>query len=807
MHRAQRGWSLAVVTALFVAPGGCAGSDGGAPAAADTGTVPVDTGALASDSASDARAETADVDHDGDGYPASVDCNDADAAVHPGATESCNGVDDNCNGLVDEPGAVGETTYYADADADGYGSLNVSRAACVQPSGFVSNASDCDDTNPEVSPVAIERCGNGLDDNCNGAIDEPGAEGSTTYYPDVDGDGYGGVSGAISTCTKPVGYLVTAADCDDDNPAVHPGATEWCNGIDDDCNGAIDEASAVDAQLYYQDKDGDGYGAAGTTQRACLPPTGYASGSDDCNDADAAIHPGATDLPDPADVDSNCDSIDGDLSRAILVSADAGNDANSGFGTYTAGALVAAPVRTLAKAVALAVAASPTRYVLVAGSASGAPLEYDAGPTGLNLGASSLYGGYVAATQWARTGTRASARVTSTGGPTISYGASLPTTIDRLTILGSNLSAPSAVAKPSIGLAILGSGLTVSDVSVIAGHGSTGAIGVDGASGAGCARCPGGAGGSHTGCGAAPTSGSSASRCPDASSKNGAGGTGSAGGSSACLCSCGGSGPPANGSGGATGGVGQPGLQGLGGYCSGVGCVSDARGTLGGAMLWSPTVPVAATDGGYGGGGGGGGGGGDWQWCCVLCGNPGEVRLDGGSGAPGGGGGCPGKAGAPGTSGGASIGILLATTTGVSFSKVDVVPGIGGDGGKGGNGGNGTDGAAGPSGSNGVEDTVKWGLFCAVTTYPASGHGGAGGAGGGGGGGGAGAGGDGGPSIGVALFPGLILPSGVAVDTKIVPAKSHGGAGGTGGSPGGGSTAGDPGQTGRSGLVVDVLAF
>ncbi len=102
------------------------------------------------------------------------DCNDANAAIHPGATEICNGLDDNCNGQTDE--GLAFTTYYQDLDLDGYGNPAVSKSACSQPAGYVLDHTDCLDTNASV-PGPTELCGpgnapNGVDENCNGVTDE-----------------------------------------------------------------------------------------------------------------------------------------------------------------------------------------------------------------------------------------------------------------------------------------------------------------------------------------------------------------------------------------------------------------------------------------------------------------------------------------------------------------------------------------------------------------------------------------------------------------------------------------------------------
>ena len=80
---------------------------------------------------------------------------------------------------------------------------------------------------------------------------------STTFYRDADGDDYGNAAITVLGCAPPTGYVTNNTDCNDNNPAVHPGATEICNGIDDDCDGLIDEDGGVivsagaDIHLYY----------------------------------------------------------------------------------------------------------------------------------------------------------------------------------------------------------------------------------------------------------------------------------------------------------------------------------------------------------------------------------------------------------------------------------------------------------------------------------------------------------------------------------------------------------------------------
>ena len=186
------------------------------------------------------------LDSDGDGDPDATDCAPNDPTIFHGATETCNGKDDNCNGLVDE-GLL--NSFYLDADGDGYGNAAVTTSVCTAPAGYVSNSTDCNDNSGAVHPDATEIC-NGVDDNCNGAIDEGVL---SVFYRDADGDGYGTAATTAQACTAPTGYVPIATDCNDGNAAVHPGATETCNDVDDNCNGAVDEG------LTCGDADGDGF--------------------------------------------------------------------------------------------------------------------------------------------------------------------------------------------------------------------------------------------------------------------------------------------------------------------------------------------------------------------------------------------------------------------------------------------------------------------------------------------------------------------------------------------------------------------
>jgi len=179
-------------------------------------------------------------------------------------------------------------TWYADSDGDGYGDASSSRDACSQPTGYVADATDCEDAEVTTNPGADEYC-DGHDDDCDGSVDEDDAMDVAIWYLDYDGDGYGDASASADACSQPYGYVADATDCDDAEATINPAAAEYCNGDDDDCDGSVDEDDAVDASTWYGDGDGDGYGDASNSANACSAPSGYVADATDCDDGDAVI--------------------------------------------------------------------------------------------------------------------------------------------------------------------------------------------------------------------------------------------------------------------------------------------------------------------------------------------------------------------------------------------------------------------------------------------------------------------------------------------------------------------------------------
>lgn len=235
-------------------------------------------------------------------------CLKAASAVHPGAVEVCDGVDNDCHGGVDD--SVTQL-WYLDHDKDLHGDPNPEFTLVGPCTGipgkkqYVANSDDCDDNDIKNFPGNKEIC-DLKDNNCNGKIDE-GAEGD--YFIDADLDGHGAANKPTKACNPGPGVTVSSDDCNDDptkdGAKMFPGNPEVCDGLDNDCNLKVDDGDIQ--KTYYKDEDGDGYGAASKPVTDCKLPDGATTSSNDCNDdpkTGKEIHPGAVEVCD--DVDNNC---------------------------------------------------------------------------------------------------------------------------------------------------------------------------------------------------------------------------------------------------------------------------------------------------------------------------------------------------------------------------------------------------------------------------------------------------------------------------------------------------------------------
>ena len=189
-----------IVSAMALAYMGCT---------SDKGTDDTDTPDTDTDEQTDDTSSSGD-DADGDGWASDEDCDDNDADANPGADEECDGNDNDCDGEIDED--VTET-YWEDADGDGFGDEGSTTDACEPPTGYVpAGDGDCDDADSTVYPGAEELC-DSIDNDCDDEVDED--LGSSTWYADADGDGYGNPGSSTDACEQPAGYTNNDWDCDD----------------------------------------------------------------------------------------------------------------------------------------------------------------------------------------------------------------------------------------------------------------------------------------------------------------------------------------------------------------------------------------------------------------------------------------------------------------------------------------------------------------------------------------------------------------------------------------------------------------
>ncbi len=265
-----------------------------------------------------------------DGYAQNQDgdCDDTTSSIHPGASEVCDGsdLDEDCDGLSDDADEdpTGEWAWYRDADGDGHGSTGSWIFACDLPSGYVADADDCNDSAPTAYQGAIEVCdASNIDEDCDGLADNddgddgPSPASLNTFYLDNDGDAFGDPLVTLLACDAINGYVSNSTDCNDADPEITPWGIEVCDdgNVDENCNGVADDADPslwiATADYWHPDTDGDGYGSTGGGQYTCDGLVGYLDSSSDCNDADASIRPGLSEVCDGVDQDCDGEVDDG----------------------------------------------------------------------------------------------------------------------------------------------------------------------------------------------------------------------------------------------------------------------------------------------------------------------------------------------------------------------------------------------------------------------------------------------------------------------------------------------------------------
>lgn len=292
----------------------------------------------------DGGADGGECDADGDGHASIAcggdDCDDADAQRFPGNVERCEGTlagglaaadhDEDC-----DPCTVAGALPDGDRDDDRFVSAGCSNPWLdAEPIGCNLNqvrvqveerrvvGADCDDdpaTGANVRPNQVEVCGNLVDDNCDGAVDEG------RFYRDLDNDGRGDPAVEMTGSCMP-GWVTNADDCDDTRSETYLGARELCDGLDNDCSLPGAAAGGPDPS---EDMDGDGHSPLSATCLGRGEPgaPGFAFPKDDCDDSDATIYTGADEICGNG-IDEDCDRIPDNPTQRICTDAD-GDDHGS----------------------------------------------------------------------------------------------------------------------------------------------------------------------------------------------------------------------------------------------------------------------------------------------------------------------------------------------------------------------------------------------------------------------------------------------------------------------------------------------
>lgn len=223
---------------------------------------------------------------------------------------------------VDSVGEIKEYSIFVSIDSGGYSKFITTKDTFAIYTGetgktyhFICIAEDLAGNVEVQAPVA--ETSTTLDVLC-----------TTVYYYDADNDGYGNIRLPSTSCTQPAGFVPDSTDCNDANAAIHPGAPEICNFIDDDCDGQIDDGVNL---TVYRDEDNDGYGNPLSSAVVCtMPSSGYTLDNTDCNDADSTVHPELAELCNGKD--DNCNGKVDEGCNGCIMTVNAGADESTFFG-------------------------------------------------------------------------------------------------------------------------------------------------------------------------------------------------------------------------------------------------------------------------------------------------------------------------------------------------------------------------------------------------------------------------------------------------------------------------------------------
>lgn len=245
-----------------------------------------------------------------------ADCDDNRANVNRNVADICDGLDNNCDGNVDEGVTV---SGYVDNDGDGFGDTNQPISQCAGLAHFATEGGDCDDEDPAKNPGQIEIC-DSIDNDCNDLVDDNTQD--VDWYLDVDGDGFGDANGGVIVSCAPIeGRSVLGTDCDDTAAGINPGSQELCDGLDNDCNGSPDFQIGVND---FEDDDGDGL-----VDIACAPL------GTDCDDTNPITGPGTVEQCDGQDND--CDGL---IDENVVQTLWFRDNDSDGYGSVVSGTLV-----------------------------------------------------------------------------------------------------------------------------------------------------------------------------------------------------------------------------------------------------------------------------------------------------------------------------------------------------------------------------------------------------------------------------------------------------------------------------------